>query len=52
MGEIKGVREGLQREIQRQINSGVPPKVAEKTVMDRAPAIDRKIREGKIEKPR
>lgn len=52
MGEIKGVREGLQREIKRQIDAGVAPKVAEKTVMDRASSIDRKIREGKIEKPR
>ncbi len=52
MGEIKGVREGLQREIKRQIDAGVPAKQAEKTVMDRAPVIDRKIREGEIEKPR
>lgn len=51
-GEIKGVREGLERATERLVKSGISPKDAERMVKDRAASIDRKIREGRIEKPR
>jgi len=51
-GEIKGVREALDRSTKRLVESGVRPSDAERMVKDRAASIDRKIREGKIEKPR